>query len=243
MLRRLAYVAKSFARADDPAEVLSALDAVAGAAGMSGFMVSCIPTTQPMSRAALDDAILFYVRAKTDFTENWDSEYLRRGPALPRRHAELNPPPFTSVEAMRLLQPSGEDRWVFDLFRDYGARDALWCGHGPWMVVYFSDRTLMPARFPSETRAALHAAGAMATNRLKELTFSTGVRPSLSPPLSPREKTVLRHLADGLTVAQIAARLSVGEESVQTFIKRVKRKLGAKSRPHAVALGLSQRLI
>jgi len=239
MLRRLAYVAKSFARADDPAEVLDALDAVAGAAGTSGYVISCISTTQSLSRAVLDNALLFYVRVKPNLRENWDSEFIRRGPSLPRRHAELNLQPFTSVEAMRLLQPSGEDRWLFDLHRDHGVMDSLWCAHWPWLAVYLSDRTLMPARFPSETRAALQAAGAMAANRLKELTFSTGVRPSLSP----REKTVLRHLADGLTVAQIAARLSVGEESVQTFIKRSKRKLGAKSQLHAVALGLSQRLI
>jgi DNA-binding CsgD family transcriptional regulator len=79
----------------------------------------------------------------------------------------------------------------------------------------------------------------MAVRRIKELALITEGPPSLSP----RQKTILLHLSDGLTVPEIAARLKLSETSVKTFIARAGRKLGAKSQLHAVAVALRQRLI
>ncbi len=47
------------------------------------------------------------------------------------------------------------------------------------------------------------------------------------PALGPREVETLRHLAAGLTHRQTAQRLGVTEQTVNTYAKRLRRKLGA----------------
>jgi DNA-binding NarL/FixJ family response regulator len=53
-------------------------------------------------------------------------------------------------------------------------------------------------------------------------------------PLTPREVEVLTGMADGLTNAEIAARLVLGVETVRTHVAAVLRKLGARDRTQAV---------
>ena len=60
-------------------------------------------------------------------------------------------------------------------------------------------------------------------------------REPAAKPLSPRELEVLELLAAGLTNRQIAARLSVGEESVKTYLARLYTKLDVQRRAEAVS--------
>jgi DNA-binding NarL/FixJ family response regulator len=64
-----------------------------------------------------------------------------------------------------------------------------------------------------------------------------------SPPrarLSPREREVLFLLATGLTNEELAAQLGLSPETTRTQIRSAMRKLGARTRPHAVAIAASQ---
>ena len=57
-------------------------------------------------------------------------------------------------------------------------------------------------------------------------------------PLSPRERQVLDALAKGLKATETAAHLGIGEETVQTHVRRAITKLSARTRTHAVAKAL-----
>jgi DNA-binding NarL/FixJ family response regulator len=61
--------------------------------------------------------------------------------------------------------------------------------------------------------------------------------------LSPREIEVLRLIAGGNANKEIAARLSVTEETVKGHVKNILAKLGASDRTHAVTLGLKRGFI
>jgi DNA-binding CsgD family transcriptional regulator len=60
----------------------------------------------------------------------------------------------------------------------------------------------------------------------------------VSSPLSPREREVLTLLAAGDTSAEVARRLGIGEETVQTHVRRSMAKLSARTRTEAVAIAL-----
>ncbi len=57
-------------------------------------------------------------------------------------------------------------------------------------------------------------------------------------PLTAREREVLTLLAHGATSADVATRLGIGDETVQTHVRRARVKLGAHTRTEAVAKAL-----
>jgi DNA-binding NarL/FixJ family response regulator len=61
--------------------------------------------------------------------------------------------------------------------------------------------------------------------------------------LSPREIDVLRLIAGGNANKEIAARLSITEETVKGHVKNILAKLGASDRTHAVTIGLKRGFI
>ena len=61
--------------------------------------------------------------------------------------------------------------------------------------------------------------------------------------LSPREREVIDLLAEGLKGDEVAERLTLSPETVQTHVRNLMRKLGARTRVHALALAIKQREI
>jgi DNA-binding CsgD family transcriptional regulator len=58
--------------------------------------------------------------------------------------------------------------------------------------------------------------------------------------LSNKERAVLRELARGFTTEEVAEVLVVSPHTVRTHLKNGMRKLGARTRAHAVAIALSE---
>jgi len=61
--------------------------------------------------------------------------------------------------------------------------------------------------------------------------------------LSPKEISVLTLIAGGNANKEIAAQLSVSEESVKSYVRSILAKLGANDRTHAVTIGLKRGII
>jgi DNA-binding NarL/FixJ family response regulator len=90
------------------------------------------------------------------------------------------------------------------------------------------------AMSPALEQDAIRALGVMA-RRARE-------GADLAALLTRRERQVLELLSDGLTMSQIASRIGISPRTVETHVSKVYRKLGVRTRVHAVsraaALGL-----
>ena len=57
-----------------------------------------------------------------------------------------------------------------------------------------------------------------------------------SAKLSPQQTVIMQHLVDGVTVKEIAVRMDLSSVTVRKHINKTKRKLGAKTHDHTIAL-------
>ncbi|HEY3021699.1 MAG TPA: LuxR C-terminal-related transcriptional regulator [Solirubrobacteraceae bacterium] len=61
--------------------------------------------------------------------------------------------------------------------------------------------------------------------------------------LTAREREVVRHVAEGKTTQEIAAKLYISSTTVDTHVRKAMLRLGAKNRAHLIALALQRREI
>jgi DNA-binding NarL/FixJ family response regulator len=112
------------------------------------------------------------------------------------------------------------------------------------IVAGTSSRVLMLTTFDSDeyVYTALRAgASGFLLKDTPSQHLVTAVRPSTTAPeqlaaLTPREREVLRLIAQGLSNAEIAQELTVEENTVKTHVGRVLTKLGLRDRVQAVVL-------
>jgi DNA-binding NarL/FixJ family response regulator len=85
------------------------------------------------------------------------------------------------------------------------------------------------------------------TRRLIENFIESQPSPSRSSAvldgLTDREREVLRHMAMGMSNAEIAKALFIAEQTVKTHVSRILHKLGLRDRVHAVVFGYENGLV
>jgi DNA-binding CsgD family transcriptional regulator len=160
-----------------------------------------------------------------------------RGANVLARMAWVSRFPFTMTECMRETRPSASERWVFNLLREYGIRDGLYCPVNKWIVLFWSPNVL---RLSLTQRGRLFALAMQAAMRLDQI---------VPPPteerirLSARELAVLQHLSHGASDAKIARALGIGETTIRTYVARAMTKLSAKTREHACCEAMRRMLL
>jgi LuxR family quorum sensing-dependent transcriptional regulator len=93
-------------------------------------------------------------------------------------------------------------------------------------------------------RIVIYGAASFAALRLDQIIGPDLQRAApLARQPTPRELAVLRLVAAGKTIDEIARSLGLGEETVRSHIKKAQAKLGARNRPQAVAEAIRHRLI
>jgi DNA-binding NarL/FixJ family response regulator len=159
---------------------------------------------------------------------------------------DVRMPGMDGISATRSLCASGGPRVLilttFDL--DEYVFDALRAGASGFLLKDVTAERLFDAvRIVASGEALL--APSVTRRLIAEFTHSG--RPA--PParsldgLTPRETEVLRLVAEGLSNAEIAARLVVTEETVKTHVSRVLSKLGLRDRTQAVVAAYESGLV
>jgi DNA-binding CsgD family transcriptional regulator len=146
--------------------------------------------------------------------------------------------PFTVTECLRLTRPNDKERWVFNLLNAHGIRDMLYCPIDNWIVVFYSIKVL---RLSLVDRWRLYTIAMHAKMRLDEI--AEPMKRDQFVRLSSRETAVLQFLSMGENDAAIAGHLGVAEATIRTYVDRAMSKLGAKTRPQAVAEALRRLLV
>jgi DNA-binding NarL/FixJ family response regulator len=153
---------------------------------------------------------------------------------------DIRMPELDGIEATRRLTTQSEHTKVlmlttFDL--DEYVFDALHAGASGFLLKDTPAAQLVAAVRMIAAGDALLAP--TITRRLIEA-FTSGARSLPTPPgldqLTAREGDVFRLVAKGLSNAEIAAQLVIGETTVKTHVTRVLMKLGLRDRVQAVVL-------
>jgi DNA-binding NarL/FixJ family response regulator len=163
---------------------------------------------------------------------------------------DVRMPGMDGIEATRRIVASGADRprvlilTTFDL--DEYVYDALRAGAGGFLLKDVTAERLFDAvRVVADGDALLAPA---VTRRLIDEFARLEPRRGGLPAgtldvLTPRERQVLRLVADGLSNAELAARLVVTEETVKTHVSRILTKLALRDRTQAVIIAYETGLV
>jgi DNA-binding NarL/FixJ family response regulator len=168
---------------------------------------------------------------------------------------DIRMPVMDGIEATRQLADAGQSRprviilTTFDL--DEYVYEALRVGASGFLLKDVTAERLFEAvrvvadgealLAPGITRRLISEFSALRRNANPDGAAALG--PAQLRALTPRETQVLRLVAEGLSNAEIAARLVVNEETVKTHVSRVLRKLGLRDRTQAVVAAYESGLV
>jgi DNA-binding NarL/FixJ family response regulator len=109
-------------------------------------------------------------------------------------------------------------------------------------VAKHDDDEAVRAAVRSVGRGEFHFTSALADILQAELARLTGPQQPAAPRLSPREDEVLTLIARGFTHGQIATRLNLKAGTVETYVARIRDKLGLGNKAELALAALKRRL-
>jgi PAS domain S-box-containing protein len=135
------------------------------------------------------------------------------------------------VEHFEMLVPRKDDKevWV-----DVGIIYMMPDSRGDPLSVHIIRRSREKDHVEEAVQAAMQRAGWS--------TAATALRASELPRLTPREREVLLHLAEGKSTVAIAKDLGISPNTARNHIQNLMDKLGVQSRVEAVCLAIRHRL-
>ncbi len=149
---------------------------------------------------------------------------------------DLQMPEMSGIDAMSSIRGEFPDARIIVLTTHAGdvqVSRALKAGARAYLLKGSLRKELL------ETIRAVHAG----QKRLSSEVAAEIAEHATDDALTPREIDVLRLVAGGNANKEIAAQLSLTEETVKSHIRNILAKLGANDRTHAVAIGLKRGII
>ena len=149
---------------------------------------------------------------------------------------DLQMPEMNGLDAMIAIRGEFADARIIVLTTyagDVQARRALQAGARGYLLKNSLHKELL------DTIRAVHAGR---KNLSPEVSFELAEHVA-EETLSPLEVRVLRLIAEGNSNKEIAARLSVSEDSVKGHVRNILSKLGANDRTHAAMIGVKRGII
>ncbi|MDP9180083.1 MAG: response regulator transcription factor [Gemmatimonadota bacterium] len=149
---------------------------------------------------------------------------------------DLQMPEMNGLDAMLTIRGEFPDARIIVLTTytgDVQARRAIQAGARAYLLKNSLHKELL------DTIRAVHAGR---KNLSPEVSFELAEH-AAEDTLSPLEVRVLRLIADGNSNKEIAALLSVTEDSVKGHVRNILSKLGANDRTHAAMIGVKRGII
>lgn len=172
----------------------------------------------------------------------------RLGPAVVVMDVRM--PGTDGIEGARRIRSAGHDAPAVLMLTTYradeGVRSALRAGAAGYVLKDAAPAELATAiRAVAEGRAWLDPTVArdLLPELAREPVESRPPDPSGAPELTAREREVLRLMAHGLSVTEIADHCTIAETTVKTHTGRIVEKLGLRDRAQAVAAAYRRHLL
>lgn len=149
---------------------------------------------------------------------------------------DLQMPEMNGIDAMSSIRSEFPDARIIVLTTHAGdvqVSRALKAGARAYLLKGSLRKELL------ETIRAVHAG----QKRLSSEVAAEIAEHATDDALTPREIEVLRLIAGGNANKEIAAQLSLSEETVKSHVRNILDKLGAHDRTHAVAIGVKRGII
>jgi len=149
---------------------------------------------------------------------------------------DLQMPEMSGLDAMIAIRGEFPEARIIVLTTyagDVQARRALQAGARAYLLKNSLHKELLDT---------IRAVNAGRKNLSPEVSFDLAEH-AAEDALSPLEVRVLRLIADGNSNKEIAARLSVTEDSAKGHVRNILSKLGANDRTHAAMIGLKRGII